>query len=649
MMRRFFILTAVWLSVTVGFAVAQTDARPAGPMALSQASQRHIKLAATGGDMLLGESALGPRRRQNAAGKAIAFRFWARTGGRVRSVTVYVGPHSMTRKLVVGLYSDRRGHPGSLLTSGSLRLLIRRAWNVVAVHQAVVTSRRFYWIAVLGRGGALNLRLRAKRRCTTESSEVNHVKKLPRRWRTRARFKACPISAYVNGIQAAIGISQPGSPPPISATPIQVSLPSGVALRQIDGGPNYYCANGLTYACEDGWDNPSFFPILDDYAFYSTNSTSTFKDLGLNTDLRVTGGTSMSYLRNAGVYAIQAGDATTDTGNETVGAHVEEPGSWSDITNQATSLANQYGIAGRLLQPSFTWTSLYYDNLSGSACGGNGTMTMQEVMSCTSGMPGGHHLDIATDDLYWFAGSVTSADQYDGGMIYANNGTATPDEMARGSNYGDMVDTMRSWVTQHPAPVAPYIETEDGLVTGGREITPPELNWAVWSTIVHGARMVIYFGTTSNYGSVPTFGFSQNVLPGQSISMYKQGKSTNTVVQQFAPIINSPFALNYASVTPAAYVFPTPHRVWSSGIDVMAKYDASSNSFYIFATPRGSESQTNINAKFTIGGNYSGSIPVTCACSPPQSGGSVTVSNHTFSDTFAHAWDTHIYGPIPNQ
>src|SRR3954463_5764949 len=38
-------------------------------------------------------------------------------------------------------------------------------------------------------------------------------------------------------------------------------LPSGVTLRDIDGGADYYCSHGFTYACNAGWDTPSFFPI----------------------------------------------------------------------------------------------------------------------------------------------------------------------------------------------------------------------------------------------------------------------------------------------------------------------------------------------------------------------------------------------------
>src|SRR5262249_3419507 len=44
-------------------------------------------------------------------------------------------------------------------------------------------------------------------------------------------------------------------------TIVDPPLPAGVALQQIDGGPNYYTNNGLTYAHNAGWDDPNFFPI----------------------------------------------------------------------------------------------------------------------------------------------------------------------------------------------------------------------------------------------------------------------------------------------------------------------------------------------------------------------------------------------------
>ena len=452
---------------------------------------------------------------------------------------------------------------------------------------------------------------------------------------------------------------------PVTGSGGSGGLPSGVSLQQIDGGPSYYCSNGFGNACSAGWDNASFFPILDDYAFYPGNSTTTFKALGLTSTVRVTGDENMSTLRSAGVTAIAAGDSASNFGSETVGGHVEEPSNWSDITSQANSLNSLFGLSGRFLQGSFTWNQLYYEDLNGSVCGGSGTMTMQQVFSCTSGMPGGKHLNIATDDLYYFAGSGSSDIQYTGGNVENNGGTATAAQMSRGSNYGDMVDIMRGWL-QSPAqdaPIAPYIETEDGLLTGPgvREITPPELNWAVWSTILHGARMVIYFGTTSNYGSGSTFGFSQSTLPGQSVSMYTQGQDTNKLVENLAPIINSPFAVNYGSVTPAGYTFPTENLGWksTSGIDVMTKYYTGGsftnssgtfgNGFYIIASPRAAETATNIAATFTIPGNYSGPVNVIDSSTGAPTTSTLNVSNHKITDTFAHAYDTQIIGPIPNQ
>ena len=113
------------------------------------------------------------------------------------------------------------------------------------------------------------------------------------------------------------------------------SLPSGVTLQAIDGGScssstgpcsdNYYCSNSFTYACNAGWDSTSFLPIIQDYAFYAGNSATSFKALGLNSTVRVTGGTNMTTLNSDGVWAIAAADSATNFGTETVGAHIEEP------------------------------------------------------------------------------------------------------------------------------------------------------------------------------------------------------------------------------------------------------------------------------------------------------------------------------------
>ncbi len=471
-----------------------------------------------------------------------------------------------------------------------------------------------------------------------------------------------------SGSNSAAPTRTTASPTQSNMTP--AALPIAVTTQPIDGGSNYYCANGFTNACNGGWDNPAFVPIIDDYAFYG-NSASSFKSMGMNTSVRVTGGTNMPTLRAANIWAIAGDDPATSFGSETVGAHVEEPSTWSDITSQATTLGGLFGLSGRFIQASFTWSQTYYGTITGSACGSSGgQMSMQEIMSCTSGMPDGRHVDIATDDVYWFAGqNVSDAEQFYCGVTYSQPGGCTAAQTAEASHYGDMVDTMREWVNGNVpgapgrAPVAPYIETDDGLVEGGQPIKPGEINWAVWDTFVHGARMIFYFGNTSDNGTGGNgqFGFSDQVQSGQTVSDATQATHTNTLVENLAPIINSPFADGFASTGNGGYTFPTPDQLLGTGsqLDIMAKYYSGSGfsnssgtfapGFYIFATPRGQETGTNIPVTFTIKGNYSGTVPYICACSPTQSTGTVSVSNHQFTDTFAKATDVHIYGPFPNQ
>jgi hypothetical protein len=437
-----------------------------------------------------------------------------------------------------------------------------------------------------------------------------------------------------------------------AAATIQIAaagdLPPGVTLRPIDGGPTYYADNGFTFAHNAGftfahnagWDDPAFFPIGQDYSFYPSNSPTTFKDLGLNFTHRVTSDASLATLRNAGIWVLPSpGEYSGTPAAETIGFHIEEPATWSDITSQVSGLGSL--LTGRLLQVS--GTANWFQGWMPTGTPGGAPQGLMNGTVAT-----GRHLDIPSADIYWFAASTTgSANKYGaaymGALLYGLTTAGdlshnlTADQMARGSNYGDMVDQIRGWVTTHPAPIAgAYIECEDGLVgSGARRITPPEFNWAVWSSLVHGARWLLYFGTTSNFGTGGTFGFSQTALPGQQVSMYAQAKATNALVKQLAPVLNSPFALGYATVTPAGYTFPTPHLILAPGIDVMAKY--SGGQFYVFATTRNSESAGPTIATFKTADGYTGPVTVI------GENRTVQATAGVFADTFQTAATVHIY------
>jgi hypothetical protein len=480
---------------------------------------------------------------------------------------------------------------------------------------------------------------------------------------------------------------------------INVLFPSGVTMQAIDGETltncagtpppttcnnthSYYARNGFTNAASStfnanynngGWDDPRFFAICQDYSFSQGTNTAVFLGLGLSCSHRVTGDFVISTLSAAGIYAFPqylgyAGSPST----ETVGFHVEEPPDWASVVSDVQSGGNLN--AGHFRQVSLTANQIIYGPPSGTPGG-----TMQSFMSSPISTSAGNvHLDMAADDMYYFAGSLVDptnycSNNYFGGIIYGgstigacNNTYLSANQAARGDHYGDMVDIVRSWTTTYPAPVGgPYIETEDGLVTdaGVREILPQELTWAAWSTVIHGTRMINYFGATSAFGSQSTFGFNNGTpLSGAVIyqfnptslpaTVYNQATITNGMIKNLAPIINSPFVLNYASVTPVGYVFPTQYINLTNGIDIMSKWYTGGtftnatgtfgNGFYIFTTVRGSGAQTNINATFTLAGSPNNSnIPVV------GEGRTITISSGHFSDVFANAYTIHIYGPIP--
>ncbi len=169
-------------------------------------------------------------------------------------------------------------------------------------------------------------------------------------------------------------------------------------------------------------------------------------------------------------------------------------------------------------------------------------------------------------------------------------------------------------------------------------ITPPELNWAVWSSLIHGARGVIYFNHTfagpalsnDNLAS-PYF---QTVQPGQSVSMYTQVRNTDALIKKMAPVLNSPTALNYVtSSTPGYQNGQTLSNF--SGIEVTAKDE--NGQFYIFADTRDSETQTNIPATFTLADKNATSVTVV------NENRTIAVKNGVFSDTFTTGATVHIY------
>jgi hypothetical protein len=483
------------------------------------------------------------------------------------------------------------------------------------------------------------------------------------------------------------------------------NLPSGVSLKAIDGESllggctgsappttctnthSYYASNGFAYAASAAyngvsWDDPRFFAITNFFAFYPTNSTTTFKTLGMNTTVHFATGTSISAtLNGAGIWAIPgipgAPDNNSGWGNETVGWNVDEPANFASLT---TSIQAEGALAtNRFQSVGQTWNQLNYQNLCVQASPCPPFYTLPQVYGTSITIPsdGTTTANIPGMDIYWFAMSSSSSGLTECGTIYSiGGGSCSTDQINRGDHYGDMVDDMRGWLVS-PAVTAPifgpYIENQDGLWTSGREILTQEFNWAVWSTLLHGARSVDYFGTTTSGidpdpGSQGTFGFSNVVLAGSVIpqfnptsltaTMINQVTITDTMVTALAPVLNSPFALSYASVSPVGYVFPTyighGSTALVNGIDLSTHwYNGGSysnsigtfnNGFYILSTLRGSETQSTVSGTITTHDPNCNGKTVTVVNESRTLTESGSAGMCTFVDTFGYPNNlVHIY------
>ncbi len=153
--------------------------------------------------VLLGNQAVGANLDGNGAGIAEAFSTTATTTGSVSSLSVYVDSTSKATTLVAGLYADNSGHPGTLLTQGSLTAPTAGSFNQITVPSATVTAGSTYWLSVLGPAGAGTLEFRDARSGThSENSSQTTLTSLPATWSSGASWNNSPISAYASGSTA---------------------------------------------------------------------------------------------------------------------------------------------------------------------------------------------------------------------------------------------------------------------------------------------------------------------------------------------------------------------------------------------------------------------------------------------------------------
>jgi hypothetical protein len=220
------LLCAIAWAITVPGGAGQASART------SEAAQASVT-----GSVLLGDTAVEPGLGRNRAGVGEAVPFVALASGTLTSIRIYVGSHNAARVVAAGIYATKHGHPGRRVASGHARPKAG-SWIAVKIGATAIISGDTYWLAVLGTGGALSLRDRAKGPCVSDDARQSSLGSLPAAWASGRRSHACPVSVYGTGRLAPS--QSPGTPPTTTgATPCALTAAAEACWASHTGVPGY--------------------------------------------------------------------------------------------------------------------------------------------------------------------------------------------------------------------------------------------------------------------------------------------------------------------------------------------------------------------------------------------------------------------------
>jgi hypothetical protein len=401
----------------------------------------------------------------------------------------------------------------------------------------------------------------------------------------------------------------PAPPPPPAAT-------GAPRLRQVDGGPGYYSRfePALPSAA-------SFFPIGVWYeSVLSEHDVQADRGSGINVYVQLTDTTDLALVRDAGSYAID--EDVARAGSETVGWFLTDEADMWAAPGDGPWTGNHPGegdICGttdwcgytvlRTIRAGFPQDArLTYANY------GKGVVMWDDDDLAARFV--NEFQDLVSADLYWFTDEdLCSADQ--GGYFLRGEKTAlTAQECHLAANYGRTVDRVRS--LQQPAgskPVWALVEVGHPFTESSwPSITGAQVQAAVWSSLIHGARGIVYFNHS--------FGGPCQTQHALRDPCYREVRAAVTAVDRriarLAPVLNAPWA---DDVTTAA-----------GAVDTMTRY--SGGHLYVFA---GSTRAAAQRASFTVSCVDSATVRVL------DENRTLTVTDGHFSDGFADGNAVHIY------
>ncbi|MDT4987959.1 MAG: hypothetical protein QOI74_2053, partial [Micromonosporaceae bacterium] len=347
---------------------------------------------------------------------------------------------------------------------------------------------------------------------------------------------------------------------------------SGARLRPVDGGAGYYGRFSSSLPSV-----PSFFPVaVWQERVGSGADTHSDVDAGLNTYLAPTEDSDLALIAAAGMYSISS--APRQDGPATAGWFLADeadmwggPGDdgWTgnypgqgDICTPASAKCG-YSImrAARMRFPDDG--RLRYANY------GKGVAFWETAEQGARFV--NEFSDVVSADTYWLTDAgVCGASQ--GGSYFGVRALSTR-ECRLPANYGRTVDYLRAFVKPAGSkPVWSFVEV--GHPGDGDPLTaqPAQVAAAVWSSIIHGARGIVYFNHSFG-GRCP----SPHVLREPCYAATRAAvKRVDEQVKALAPVLNAPFADGVAAA--------------GAGVDLSTKYH--DGHFYLLAAANTGDART---------------------------------------------------------
>jgi hypothetical protein len=378
--------------------------------------------------------------------------------------------------------------------------------------------------------------------------------------------------------------------------------PSGsVPLRAPDGGPSYYAAWPKSLSTD-----PAFFPVgvwLESVT--SQADVDQDKGAGLNTYVGITANSDLPLVNANGMKVIPQYDEWVSRANA--------PGSqsfagWmlSDEIDMQQGPGQGYTTQSNILtQLPANDGRIRYSNY------GKGVTFWESDADAAKFV--NNYQDVVSADNYWFTDNNICGASEGGALLNGGRALSSAD-CHRAANYGKTIDRLRNLVSPAGSkPVWAFVELGHPFTESTwPSITPAQVKAAVWSSLIHGARGVVYFNHSFG-GPYQT----QHILRDPNYTAIRAAVAeTDARIKALAPVLNASFADGFVTT--------------ADQVDVMAKYY--NGSYYVFAGSRTAAAQT-----------ASLNIPCSGSMTVLDENRTLNINNGKISDTFADGNAFHIY------